>query len=65
MDRLIWCEKYKLNVNPEWDGNCPSCIFSKKVIQLNVVKALNEIYYKCIYVDWVPGLKGKNVKSNI
>jgi hypothetical protein len=46
MKNLIYCEKYKINVNPEWDGNCPSCIFYHP-----------EKENKCTYGEWNPGLK--------
>lgn len=46
MNNLIYCEKYKIDVNPEWKGNCPSCIFWHP-----------ERKDKCDYKKWHPGLK--------
>ncbi len=46
---MIWCEKYKINVNYKSKEMCPSCIFWKKEEK------------KCYYDKWLPGLKkGKN-----
>ena len=41
---MIYCPKYKINVETEADCNCPSCSFRQKR-KTN----LGAIYFKCIY----------------
>jgi len=48
MNDLIWCPKFKINVNPEMEENCLGCIFWDKEKKI------------CFFDEWLPGLKKEN-----
>lgn len=49
---MIYCPIYKIEVNEEYEGNCPGCIFWREVPNKFGYK-----YYRCLYKEWYPGLK--------
>jgi hypothetical protein len=56
-DSFIYCEKYKINVNPKAECMCETCIFWKIIY----IGLLGFKKYRCTYLNWHPGLtKGKN-----
>ena len=55
---LKWCPKYKINIEQDWEKNCPSCIFWREQKSIYGV-----IYYKCIYDEWNPGLKKDKIND--
>lgn len=51
---MRWCPKFKINVEENWKGNCPNCIFWKP----------ENIDNNCDYNNWKPGLKkGKDLSN--
>jgi len=52
----VYCPKWKININQEYEEHCPACIFYRQKRDAD-----DQLYLVCNFDNWHPGLrKGKD-----